>query len=307
MSLHIRQVAGPDVVDAAGAGDVRAVGGEREAELLKRYPDGETIGRAVVSNFVCTLERMRGLNSQPFLEWDDIEFFRAYLKNQPQEEREYYNAYANFYEALGDIVNAISLYQQSFAHGVCSAMNVLNTAKLSFEALYLLPDSVISDRSAKNLRDAADASIPVIENELWHIFMNLITSSIIALKVYDYVLELCGKKMDFDFNNIRPKSTKTDYDVAWLAVSEVKKELERHFTLSKNGELNPKLQINITEEALSILANIRKMHFANIKLTNETKKQIAKIISTMELKHGIIVPLGMIVMEAQKAAGVNVG
>ena len=281
---------------------------ERQQELLRLFPNGAAMGQAVVSNFLFILAAMKGLDStKPFLTNEDIGFIRAYLREQPQEERDIYNVYAELYYMLGDMANAMMTYQQAFAHGVCSAMNVLSTAKLSFEALSLLPEEAISSDRGKNLKAAADASIPIIGNRLNDVWENLVISSLIALNVFDYALEMCEKRTKFDFGAIRTHSPyKTDYDTAWLSSIEAKDELKYHMSLCKEGTLNPKLHVDVTKEALDALTKISKIRFESIKLTTKTKKQIAQVVSSRNvLNRAIIDPLRTIIVEAQRARGLN--
>ena len=55
------------------------------------------------------------------------------------------------------------------------------------------------------------------------------------------------------------------------------------------------------------MSDISKIRFEKIKLPIKTKKQIIQLISSRKtITRGIIDPLRAIIMEAQKAMGVNV-
>ena len=161
--------------------------------------------------------------------------------------------------------------------------------------------------SKKSLKAAADTSIPIIGDRLNDVWENLVISSLIALNVFDYALEMCEKRTNFDFGAIRAHSPyKNDYDTAWLSAIEAKEELNYHMSLRKEGTLNPKLHVDVTKEALDALTKISKVRFESIRITSKTKKQIAQLISSRNvLNRAIIDPLRTIIVEAQRARGLN--
>lgn len=172
---------------------------KRKTELVKQYPDGEAIGKAIVEDYLNLERRSLGVlhDSSSALSNDEIAFLLSTI--QAEEDIQAYNRRVEFRDAIYLLANMVSCFDNIFFCGYFRALGLIQPTETALDALRRAPN-LLDDFSFKG---KALNMLIQLGGELLPSW-NIVKNGLRGLYIYDSILGTIGEIQNFDFSVIRP-------------------------------------------------------------------------------------------------------
>ena len=234
---------------------------QRRTELLKLYPDGDAIGRVIVEDYLNIERYHHGVlnNSIPVLSDSEIAFLIGTI--QPEDERQIYNRWVDFRDAIYYLANMVSCLDNLFFCGYFGVLQLIKPAETAFEACSFAPSLTKDER----FKARCSIIFDYIEDGLLRAWDN-VKNGLHGLILYDVILEVIGEVYKFDFSVIRP-----DLKKRTKMFMELQEDVISLSNYLSEYEAITKWQRGKVKEAINAVINSK---LDEIKLPDETRSTV---------------------------------
>ena len=252
---------------------------ERKAELLDRYPTGESVGRAVIEYFLS--ERSRGPEAREApLTISEMEFLRGALRQD--QDKIAYNKYVGLHQVIVRATDVVTLFEQTYYHGFFWTFLAVQGAGAGLSIVHSL-----WERHSPELKglygegeELCDSYLSSVEKGLMLMWGDLVDRSLRILHHYNFVLSLIGEYCRLDFGVILPKLERHETEIRTLMEIAAKAK-EAMASCKRKGAGNEEI-IGAAPGALRALKSLSKYDAASAGVNERTKRRILEALPDLE-------------------------
>ena len=222
---------------------------EREAELLKLYPDGEDIGRAVIQDMIDDKKAADASRQYTHvLTLEELTFLQGTLKTN--EDIAIYREYLGLQEALVKVKNMILLFQESFFHGLFRVLYLVWPLKMGLGAYCATPDLDNPD-----YKKTCEAHIKLTDG-IETVWKRYVFTPLMTLYRYDFYLKLLNKLSEsgFDYSVFCPNMSM--YEQETKALQDEVSQVLRCIEVYNQAMGKKKTKIRIPQDLVKSLKQI---------------------------------------------------
>lgn len=176
---------------------------KRKEELLKLYPNGEAIGRAIVEEYLNRETSVRSIHptKKASITYEEINFLADNLSSL--EDIYAYNEYADLCDAVFSLSSSIDCFKHSFTEGHYRILFYIQPVIIGLGTYYLSPELADNPKYEPH-KEACQNMITLAEDGSLAVWKNIIKNSVKILSILDFILKALGERYNIDFDILSP-------------------------------------------------------------------------------------------------------